>query len=84
MKLTRQETNFLWEILNNSQFVAADSWGIDQEELMNKLSDGDNWLGSAFSEGESVLDELRDIYGPELEQTAIWKEYKGTTTEGAI
>jgi len=83
MKLTREETNFLWEILNNHDFVAADIWGIDQQELMNKLGDGDNWLGSAISEGEAVLDELRDIYGEGLEQTDIWKQYKGRT-EGAI
>jgi len=79
MKLTRQETNFLWEILNSFDFVAADLYGIDQQELMNKLAEGENWLGSAISEGEAVLDELRDIYGEGLEDTDIWKQYKGTT-----
>ena len=82
MKLTRQETNFLWEILNNSQWFIADKWKVNQQELMNKLADGDNWIGSPISEGESVLDELREVFGAELEQTDIWKQYKGTT-EGA-
>ena len=79
MQLTNNERGLLWEILNNNEFVLCDLYGVDQQELMNKLSGELAWLGSPVSEGEAVLDELREVLGEDLEQTDIWKEYKGTT-----
>ena len=82
MQLTNNEKNFLWDVLNNHTFTYAKTFGVDQEELMNKLAGELAWLGSPVSEGEAVLNELRDVLGEDIEQTDIWKEYKGTT-EGA-
>jgi len=81
MQLTNNERNLLWEILNNNEFVLCDLYGVDQQELMNKLAGELAWLGSPVSEAESVLDELRDVIGPALESTDIWKIYKGETAE---
>lgn len=75
MKITKKEANFLWEILNNTRFVAADIWGIDQDELMNKLAGEDAWVGSPVDEVQACLEALRDVYGPGLEDTDIWKGY---------
>jgi len=79
MKLTNNERGLLWEILNQNEFVLCDVYGIDQQDLMNKIIEGEAWIGSQVSEGEAVLDELREVLGSDLEQTDIWKEYKGTT-----
>lgn len=75
MSLTKNERNFLWEILNNTTFVLADRYGVDQSELMNKLAGEDAWVGSPVDEVQACLEALRDVYGPGLEETDIWKGY---------
>ena len=81
MELTTNEKNFLWNVLNNHTFTYAKTYGVDEQELMNKLAGELAWLGSPVSEAEAVLDELRDVIGPALESTDIWKIYKGETAE---
>ena len=83
MKLTNNESAFLWNVLNNHAFTYAETYGVIQSDLMNKLACEEAWLGSHISEAEALLNELWDVFSADLEKTDAWRRYKGQT-EGVL